>query len=304
MNNSVNPKFYSFKNTSEEENIKYYSLTKNNENKGILISFDNINYQNREHKYFSIDVKDENLPEDIYDIVIDAGHGGKDSGEKQGNITEANIMLEYANEIKSLLEEEGLKVKLTRDDENTSDYTYTNMYDEDGRISIACSSKAKYMLSLHINNGFNNLRGLEIYSPCKSDLKLAEKMASSIVENSSLEYSNNTSFKKLEGVYVRNFTKSVIKEYENTANKKGYLPYGITTDTPYLYTIREVGGIGTNAYVDGRNKEYSANKFYKSNQGLECYQLELGYIKNDLDIIKNEKEQIVNAIVKALKETL
>ena len=67
-------------------------------------------------------------------------------------------------------------------------------------------------------------------------------------------------------------------EYENTANKKGYEPYKITTDTPYLYTIREVGGIATNAYVDGRNKDYSKNEYYRTNQGIECYQIELGYI--------------------------
>ena len=129
-------------------------------------------------------------------------------------------------------------------------------------------------------------------------------MSNAIVNNSSLEYSNNNSFKKIDGVYVRNFTKNVIKEFENTANKKGYAPYNITIDTPYLYTIREVGGVATNAYVDGRNTAYEANKYYKSNQGIECYQIELGYIKNDLDIIKNEQDAISNAIVSAIKENI
>lgn len=304
MNNSVNPKLYSLKNSSEEDNIKYYSITKNNENKGIEIKFDSITYNKVDYSYFNINVNQETLPEDVYDIVIDAGHGGKDTGEKKGTDTEADITLEYAKKIKELLEQEGLKVKLTRDDNNTSEYTYTNMYDENGRITIACESKAKYMLSLHINNGYDNLKGLEIYSPCKSDLSFAEKLATSIESNSSLEYSNNNSFKKSEGVYVRNFTKSVIKEYENTANTKGYAPYNITTDTPYLYTIREVGGIATNAYVDGRNTAYDANKYYNSNQGIECYQIELGYIKNDLEIIKNEQDVIIDSIVSAIKENI
>lgn len=304
MNNSVNPKLYSLKNASGQEKIKYYSITKNNENKGIEINFDTKNYNKVDYTYFSVNVNKETLPDDVYDIVIDAGHGGKDTGEKKGTDTESDITLEYAKKIKELLEQDGLKVKLTRDDENTSDYTYTNMYDEDGRITIACESKAKYMLSLHINNGYDNLKGVEIYSPCKSNLNFAEDLANSIVSDSSLDFSNNNSFKKLDGVYVRNFTKSVIKEYENTANKKGYAPYNITTDTPYLYTIREVGGIATNAYVDGRNTEYDVNKYYKSNQGIECYQIELGYIKNDLEIIKNEQETIVNAIVNAVKENI
>ena len=126
-------------------------------------------------------------------------------------------------------------------------------------------------------------------------------MANKINESSTIAFSNNNSFKHSDGVYVRNYTNSVIKELENTANKRGYAPYSITLDTPYLYTIREVGGIATGAYVDGRNTSYSANEYYKSNQGIECYQVELGYIKNDLDIIINEKSQIVQAISEAIK---
>ena len=175
------------------------------------------------------------------------------------------------------------------------------MYSENGRISIACKSKAKLMISFHVNNGAKNLSGFEIYSPSKSDLKFAEMMANKIKEYSNINFSNNKSFKKSDGVYVRNFTNNVIKEYENTANKKGYEPYNLTTETPYLYTIREVGGIATEAYVDGRNTAYDKNEYYNSNQGIECYQIELGYIKTDLEIIKNEKENYIRAITEVIE---
>ena len=174
------------------------------------------------------------------------------------------------------------------------------MYDQDGRITTACKSKAKLMISLHVNQGNNSLRGLEIYSPCNSNLEFAKEMANKINESSSIEFSNSNSFKEFDGVYVRNFTKAEIRAFAKTAEDKGYEPYSITTDTPYLYTIRETGGIATNAYVDGRNTSYSANDYYNSNQGLECYQIELGYIKNDLEIITNEKENYINAIVDAI----
>ena len=174
------------------------------------------------------------------------------------------------------------------------------MYDQDGRITVACEAKAKLMISFHINQGNNSLKGLEIYCPCNSNFEFAKQMASKINEYSSIELSNNTSFKEFDGVYVRNFTKAEIKAFANTAKNKGYEPYPITTDTPYLYTIRETGGIATNAYVDGRNTSYSANEYYNSNQGLECYQIELGYIKNDLEIITNEKESYIKAIVEAI----
>ena len=105
----------------------------------------------------------EKKPEEVYDFVIDAGHGGKDVGEKSGTDTEENITLLYAKQLKEKLENQGLKVKLTRDDLNTNSYTATNMYDDNGRISIACQSKAKYMISFHINNGnkrFERIRNL------------------------------------------------------------------------------------------------------------------------------------------------
>lgn len=304
LNNSANAKYYTLSNESECEDIEYYTVTRNSENNKINIQFLSKEYQEKEYEYLGVNVSKAENTDEIYDFVIDAGHGGQDSGEKLNGHTEANITLDYAKDLKVKLEDIGLKVKLTRDDENSSSYTYTNMYDEDGRISIACKSKAKYMISFHVNNGNNNLSGLEIYAPPKSDLKFAELMADKINASGANTYSNNTGFKKSDGVYVWTFTKSMIKDFEATANKKGYQPYNITTDTPYQYTIREVGGISTNAYADGRNTTYSPNEYYDSNQGIECYQVELGYIKNDLDKILYNREAYITSIVQAVQEYL
>lgn len=300
LNNSIEPRFYSFSNNSELNEIEYYTVTKEGKNRKAKIDFISKKIEDAEYNVLKISLKETTLPEEVYDIVIDAGHGGTDKGEKAEGYTEADITLEYAKLLKNSLEEKGYKVFLTRDDDNTDYYDYTNMYDYSGRITTACRSKAKLMISLHVNQGNNSLRGLEIYSPCNSNLEFAKQLANKINELSSIELSNNTSFKEAEGVYVRNFTKAEIKAYANTAENKGYEPYPITTDTPYLYTIRETGGIATNAYVDGRNTSYSANEYYNSNQGLECYQVELGYIKNDLSIITNEKENYINAITEAI----
>lgn len=301
LNNSAEPKYYSFVNKSEYDDINYYTITSEGKNRLVSIKFIEQSYNNNSYNLLKMSFNDTKLPEDIYDIVIDAGHGGKDTGEVSGSITEADIVLDYAESLKARLDELGYKVKLTRDVNNTDSYTDKNMYDDNGRISIACKSKAKLMISLHINNGANELRGLEIYCPSKSNLDFAKEMASKITEYSNINYSNNKSFKQDEGIYVRNFTKSVINDFVKSANKKGYEPYNITTDTPFLYTIREVGGIATGAYVDGRNKDYSKNQYYNSNQGIECYQIELGYMKNDLEIIVNEKENYIRGIVDAIQ---
>ena len=302
LNNSVDPRYYSFKNISDYENITYYTISKDSKNRKVEIAFKQKEYNEKQYPYLSLFLQDAELPDEVYDIVIDAGHGGADRGVKQGADTEANITLEYAKLLKDSLEQNGLKVKLTRNDENTDLYNSTNMYDSAGRITSACKSKAKLMISFHINDGASNLKGLEIYSPSKSNLDFAKNMAEKIKQYSTISYSNYNSYKMLDGVYVKNFTASVIKEFANTANKKGYEPYDINTDTPYLYTIREVGGIATNAYVDGRNEAYSKNVYYNANYGIECYQVELGYIKTDLEIIKNEKENYIRAITEAILE--
>lgn len=300
LNNDIDPRYYSFKNISEYPDITYYTVTQNTSNRKAEISFKEKEYSENKYSYLSMSLSDSELPDEIYDIVVDAGHGGRDKGVKSGTDTEESIVFEYAKLLKQSLEENGFKVKLTRNDENTELYNDTNMYDSAGRITSACKSKAKLMISLHVNNGKESLSGLEIYSPCKSNLNFASNMASKIKEYSNIGYSNNSLYKMLDGVYVKNFTNSVIKEYENTANKKGYEPYKITTDTPYLYTIREVGGIATNAYVDGRNETYSKNVYYNANYGIECYQVELGFIKTDLEIIKNEKENYIRGITEAI----
>ena len=304
LNNSSVPKMYFLAPSKELSGIEYYTVTKNQENRKVNIEILSREEKEKSYQYLSVRVMRAESPSDVYDFVIDSGHGGKDVGERSGSHTEADMTLEYAKDLKVKLEELGLKVKLTRDDENSSTYNYINMYDDNGRISIACKSKAKYMISFHVNNGNSNLTGVEIYAPTRSNLSFAKLMADKIVANNANSYSNNTGFKVHDGVYVWNFTKSVIKQFAKTAENKGYEPYDITENTPYQYTIREVGGVATNAYVDGRNKDYSKNEYYDSRQGIECYQVELGYIKTDLDKILYSREAYVNAIAEAVKEYL
>ena len=302
-NNSVNPKYYTLKKSNDflEGEINYYTVTDENGTRKAEFNFDKYKVENKELSYLSLSVKKAELPEEVYDIVIDAGHGGNDPGESKDGVTESRLMLEYAEALEKLLTEAGYKVLLTRNSENTGTYTTTNMYDDGGRIIRANESKAKLMISLHVNSDqTKSLRGVEVYSPPKSNLDFASKLAKNIQTDSLLEFSNNNSFKQAEGVYVRNFTEALIKVYEGKAKNGGYEPYDLTTDTAFLYTIREVGGIATNAYVDGRNKTYGDNEYYKSCQGIECYQLELGYIANDFGIIQNDKDTIVEIIANTI----
>lgn len=297
LNNYYEPRYYALNNVSDYDTLEYYTVTKDSQNRKASISFIEKQNSNKDKvSLLKLTLEDSSLPDEVYDIVIDAGHGGKDKGENSGKYTEADIMLDYAKDLKAYLEDQGYKVKLTRDDSNSERFNYYNMYSKDGRITTACESKAKLMISLHISNGGNSLKGLEVHAASRTNIDFATKLAKAIVDGSSLDFSNNSTFKKAEGVYQRTFTKVEIRSQALTAEKNGYEPYDVDENTTYLYTIREVGGVATGAYVDGRNKNYDKNEYYKSNQGLECYELDLGYIKNDLNTLLNEKSNIVNAI--------
>ena len=74
-------------------------------------------------------------------------------------------------------------------------------------------------------------------------MNFATLLAQNIISISGTSYSQNSTYKKADGVYVRNYNKADILVAENIAKKSGYEPYNITTSTPYLYMIREIGGI-------------------------------------------------------------
>ena len=96
LNNSIDPRYYSLVNISEYQNIEYYTVSKDGKNRKASISFNKKNYKNKEYNFLTIALEDSVLPEDVYDIVIDAGHGGSDLGENLGSIYESDITLEVA----------------------------------------------------------------------------------------------------------------------------------------------------------------------------------------------------------------
>lgn len=310
VSNNDDERYYSISNETRYINNEYYTITRNNKNNKILIDFDTYNSNEFKRKYMTLKVKDVNLPDEVYDIVIDPGHGGKDSGaiSPSGKYYEKNITLDYGKALKKSLEELGLKVKLTRDGKNEKNSGIYDVYSKNGRAIIPNKVKAKYALSIHLNslpykidNG-----GVEIYAPTKSNLEFAKELADNIVTSAKTTYSKGELFKEMNGVYVRYLTEDDIKLSTAQAHNDGYMPYDIKDDTTYYFMIRETGGIATNAYVDGRNKMYDKNQYYDSNMGVETYLLELGYIVCDKDLnnILNNKSSYIEGITRAVKKYL
>ena len=288
-------KYYSFNiNNVKIEELEYYSISNNNMTNYITLK----EAKEEGFSYFILSLKNMEMPEDIYDITLDAGHGGNNPGAVYNGYHESKIVLDYALKLKEELEKQGLKVALTR-----SEDIRIEEYGENGRAVLPNKVKSKYTFSIHLNSTASEIRnGVEIYAPSRADLSFARLLAKNIVEYANTTYSQNEVDKVYDGVYVRTFTKEDIEESNKDAKEDGYESYNITEYTPYLFMIRETGAKITNAYVDGRNKEYGINLYYNSNIGNESYLLELGYINSDIDLnnLLNNKEGYISGIVQSI----
>lgn len=290
----VNYKYYALKNNTDYKETTYYTFSSTN-NKIII---------NSEESYptMMMHVK-ENTDDNVYDIVIDPGHGGMDSGANKNGYYESELTMELADLLYEKLKETGMKVKLTREDGELTKNEKLPEYVVHGRAVIPYEVKAKYVFSIHFNsNSYSSVNGLEVYTADNINYDLAKNLVKNITETAGIGYSSNKISKVMDGIYTRTFTESEIENSSKESEEKGRVPYGITTKSNYYYIIRETGGIVTGAYVDNRNEEIKANPYVKSNVGSETYLLELGYISNnkDLDNLLNNMDKYAEGIVKSI----
>ena len=88
--------------------------------------------------------------------MIDAGHGGHDPGASAHGIAEAELVLDVALRLETLLSQQGMDVVLTR---RTDDYVSL-----DERTEIANRESADLFLSIHANaSATATARGVETY---------------------------------------------------------------------------------------------------------------------------------------------
>lgn len=97
-------------------------------------------------------------PEKIQEktIVIDAGHGGHDTGASAGHVHESAIALTISKQVSSYLEKKGYKVLLTR--------TKDEWLSLEKRAAIANSAAADLFVSIHLNSSTDTrAQGKEFY---------------------------------------------------------------------------------------------------------------------------------------------
>jgi N-acetylmuramoyl-L-alanine amidase len=110
-------------------------------------------------------------------VVVDPGHGGKDSGAPGiGGLLEKDVILPIGKRVASILEQKGITVVMTRN----ADF----FVDLKPRVDLAERVNATLFVSIHANSVDSrpNVNGLEVYY-YDSGYRLAESVRTTILQN-------------------------------------------------------------------------------------------------------------------------
>lgn len=272
----------------------WYTVTRNGKSNQITLQSNN--------GQLSLKVEQvDHLPDNVYDILIDPGHGGLDGGTVAKDLTEAEEALKISKYIAERLEDHGLKVKLTRTEDvdpagpGNFDYGKSSFFDE-GRVEQVYRYQTKYMLSNHLNSFDGSLEGFEVYSSVAANNDWASRVAKSLIEaGQSARDSEKSEFRVSEGSY---------KKYYLCTGTSYDVEFGCNNDyMDYLYIIRETGGkISQSSAL----LEYNDNYTEIPNYGAETLLIEYAYLDNNNDFNEwiNDWQVWGEAVVKATVEYL
>jgi N-acetylmuramoyl-L-alanine amidase len=127
-------------------------------------------------------------------VVLDAGHGGSDPGATAQNLAEKQITLDIGRRLRTLLENDGYEVIVTRGDDRTIALR--------DRAKLANESKSDIFVSIHVNSiiKYTESRGIETYYlGATNDPSLTQLAAA---ENRVSGYSLADMRKLLDGIYA------------------------------------------------------------------------------------------------------
>jgi len=163
-------------------------------------------------------------------VVIDAGHGGHDTGASCGGKKEKDLVLQITKKLYAELKSEGYKVYFTR---NTDRFLTLGQ-----RTRIADKKDAKVFISIHANaiankNRFNDVEGVETYFLQKtrdarsqriaarenaSVLQGTDKLSQNVIIDSVLNGPKIIQSHKLAIDVQRNMMKNLNSEYKAVKN--------------------------------------------------------------------------------------
>lgn len=276
--------------TPSELYDEFYTVRRNGLNKKINLISDKDLLEDKDdslpimdENYFFIQITDQTLENDnptIYDIYLDAAHNTEsynyvDKGRTANDLVEANELYRIAVAVKEKLEEKGLKVLLSRENEDS----VINQYGVDGRLYKAYQAKVKHYIEFNLNFTTNeDTRGSRIIYSSYASNKFATALFKSFISTPGLvPYGRQTST-NIAGVVASS-------RYNNLDS------YPV---------IREAGGrILSAGTISDLAIEQNSEFNKEERKGIQSVSLELFFISNPLDVnvYKNEFDLMVNNIV-------
>ncbi len=228
-----------------------------------------------------LEIEEVARPEDHYDIALDPARlvelweGFVDYGSNRDHLVEANAMYDFAEDVKSGLEDYGLKVGIVRSKDEPKDVN-----DEKGRIARAYQMKAKYYFHFAFpSSNFEHDQGVTVLYSSHSSNYPSTVMMKTLKENTSIQASHWTGPDDIDGVYPSSLDDGLDRRNE----------------------IRESGAKFTGAGLSGYN-DFAKNL----RQGMQAIVIEYGYMSSDHDFKTwtTEYEAIVDATVKGIVKFL
>lgn len=145
------------------------------------------------------------------DVVLDAGHGGADPGKiGVGNVLEKDINLAITYKVKKCLEEEGIRVFLTREtDERVDVYgePYSKSEDMRMRVEMINELMPNIVVSIHQNSySSEEIKGAQVFYYAHSEK--GREMAMIMQEEiRGIDPTNKRQIKADDTYYVLKYTK-------------------------------------------------------------------------------------------------
>ena len=169
------------------------------------------------------------LPPEVFDVIIDAGHGGNNKGAYRRERMEKDENLRCSLYMAELFRAAGLKATLTRQGDYVPGQPGVaeadiDPYVSDGRVYQAYSSQAKYFISNHLNASTNgSRRGWQLYRSVQADDSWQQAISAAFTAYGHQPNDDFTSF-GTQGIYRR------------------YSQDNEATGSDYYYILRETGG--------------------------------------------------------------
>ncbi len=236
-----------------------------------------------DENYFFIQITEQTIENDnpeIYDVYLDAAHNTEsynyvEKGRTANELVEAEELYRVAVAVKEKLEEKGLKVLLSRENEDS----VINQYGVDGRLYKAYEANVKHYIEFNLNFTTNeDTRGSRIIYSSYSSNKFATALFKSFISTPGLvPYGRQTS--------------------QNIAGVVASARYNNLDSYP---VIREAGGRILSAGTISDLAIEQNSEFNKDERnGIQSVSLELFFISSPLDVnvYNNDFDVMIDNIV-------